>query len=238
MKLEADPMTYIVNARRKTVGLSNFGFFAMEAESMKIINASAKVDWIETGNEILRRLEAYGRTAYKSEDRITEDSAEKFIRMIVKRGHHSVLEHVAVSVRVICDRGITHEIVRHRIASYTQESTRYCNYGENGEVSFILPKFLQGAQSTSLYTLWWGAMKDAEIAYLQLLNEGAVPQEARSVLPNSLKTEIVMTMNLREWLHFFELRTAPSAHPDMQVVANAILSEFRAHVPVIFGEPT
>lgn len=203
---------------------------------MKIIESFISVDWIESSNKILRRLESYGRTAYKSEDKINEKSAEKFIRMIVKRGHLSVLEHVSVSVRVICDRGVTHEIVRHRIASYTQESTRYCNYakGKYGcELTFILPSFLKD-RSGKLYSAWLVAMIKAEATYLDMIRMGAKPQEARSVLPNSLKTEIVMTMNLREWLHFFKLRTTPSAHPDMQVVANMILREFKIHLPVIF----
>lgn len=223
---------------------------------MKILEPSISVDWLESGQEILRRLEAYGRTAYKSEDKIDEGSAGKFIGMIVLRGHLSVLEHVAVSVRVICDRGISHEIVRHRIASYTQESTRYCNYAKGefgGELAFILPSFLkeyyeeainkrlsvnsQRARTAGvLYREWLAAMKSAERTYIAMIGYGAKPQEARSVLPNSLKTEIVMTMNLREWLHFFRLRTASSAHPDMQVVANAILVEFKAHIPVIFCE--
>lgn len=203
---------------------------------MKILESSIAVDWIESGSEILRRLERYGRTAYKSEDRINDNSAIDFVKMIIKRGHLSVLEHVYVSVRVICDRGISHEIVRHRIASYTQESTRYCNYalGEFGrELTFILPSFFKN-KTGARYQEWLTNMRIAERTYRAMIGYGAKPQEARSVLPNSLKTEIVMTMNLRTWLHFFKLRTAPDAHPDMQVVANKMLDEFRAHIPVVF----
>lgn len=205
---------------------------------MKILGPSIEIDWIESGPDMLKRLEIYGRTAYKSEDKIDKDSAAHFIAMIIRRGHLSVLEHVSVSVRVICDRGVSHEIVRHRIASYTQESTRYCNYsgGEfGGELTFILPSFLKD-RSGVLYQEWLAAMRGAGRAYLAMIGYGAVPQEARSVLPNSLKTEIVMTMNLREWLHFFKLRTASNAHPDMQVVANMILNGFRDHIPIIFKE--
>lgn len=210
---------------------------------MKIIDSSIAVDWIESGSRMLQRLEIYGRTAYKSEHMITLESGKEFIKMLTKKEHLSVLEHVSVSVRVICDRGVSHEIVRHRIASYTQESTRYCNYSKEkfgSEITFIRPYFLQplpfaGCQNTStLYEVWFGAMREAEQTYLQMIDLGAKPQEARSVLPNSLKTEIVMTMNLREWLHFFKLRTAPSAHPDMQRVAKAILNDFKVHIPFIF----
>lgn len=205
---------------------------------MRILDSSVSVEWVESGHEILRRLESHGRTAYKSEDKIGEGSAEKFIEMIIKRPHLSVLEHVAVSVRVICDRGVSHEIVRHRIASYTQESTRYCNYAKGkfgNELTFILPSFLKD-KAGAMYQEWLVAMRTAERTYLAMIGYGAKPQEARSVLPNSLKTEIVMTMNLREWLHFFKLRTAPNAHPDMRVVAGKILGEFNLRIPVIFEE--
>ena len=201
---------------------------------MIIIQPSATVEWIESSAEIMLRLERCGRTAYKSEDKITEGSATKFIQMIIRRSHLSVLEHVAVSARVICCRGVSHEIVRHRIASYTQESTRYCNYGEHDDgVTFIAPSFLEDAEKPAI-SYWYIAMEDAERAYLGLLRLGRIPQEARSVLPNSLKTEIVMTMNLREWLHFFKLRTSSAAHPDMRIVAKLLQTEFQLHLPVIF----
>jgi thymidylate synthase (FAD) len=189
---------------------------------------------------MLRRIENAGRTAYKSEGCISEDSAVKFVKMLVARKHLSVLEHVSVSARVICDRGASHEMVRHRIASFTQESTRYCNYSQNrfgGEVMFVLPSFLHDKPDDHpLFQKWEGAMRDAERTYLEMIELGAKPEEARSVLPNSLKTEIVMTMNLRGWRHFFALRTAPAAHPDIRMVANMLLADFRRHVPVVFDE--
>ena len=189
---------------------------------------------------MLRRIETAGRTAYKSESRISDVSAVEFVKMLVCRQHFSVLEHVSVSARVTCDRGVSHEIVRHRIASYTQESTRYCNYSQKRfgrEVVFVLPSFLhERAKDDALFLKWERAMLDAERTYLEMVELGADPQEARSVLPNSLKTAIVMTMNLREWRHFFSLRTAPTAHPDMQIIAKELLAEFRSHVPVVFDD--
>lgn len=206
---------------------------------MKIINASVKIEAID-GYGILRDIEAAGRTAYKSEDAITSNSAKMFVDKIIRSGHHSVLEHRCVSARVVCDRGISHEIVRHRIASYTQESTRYCNYSKKkfgNEITFILPQFLTNAtEDSKLYAAWKRAMEESESVYLWLLENGASPQEARSVLPNSLKTEIVMTMNLREWRHFFTVRTAPNAHPDMQVIAKELLARCRQSIPVVFDD--
>jgi thymidylate synthase (FAD) len=205
---------------------------------MNIIKPSVEVYWHGVGNSILKKIEYYGRTAYKSEDKITEGSAERFIRMIMSQEpikHLSVTEHVNVTARVVCDRGVSHEIVRHRIGSYTQESTRYCNY--KGGITFILPWFLYDANGEGVkYHNWFYAMMTAEKYYLDLLNNKCTPQMARSVLPNSLKTEIVITFNLREWRHFFQLRTHKSAHPDMQIVAKMLLKEFQANVPIIFED--
>lgn len=189
------------------------------------------------GEEILQRLEAIGRVCYKSEDKITTGSAQKFISALIKNGHESVIEHTSVSVKVICDRGVSHEIVRHRLASYSQESTRYCNYSESkfcNQLTFIRPVFFE--RGSDRYKLWELAMESAEKTYLEMTAQGIRPEEARSVLPNSLKTEIIMTMNLREWRHFFRLRTAAAAHPQMRQVATLICMEFKANIPVIFDE--
>lgn len=201
---------------------------------MRVILASVKVESPINGEEILKAIERAGRTAYKSEDRITEDSARRFVKMLISSGHHSVIEHYTLSARFICDRGVTHEMVRHRLASYTQESTRYCNYSQNKfgkEITVINPAdFMTDEQ----LTVWLLAMEAAERHYFALIEIGCKPQMARSVLPNSLKTEIVMTCNLREWRHFFTLRTAPSAHPQMRQVARQLLHAFREFIPVIF----
>ncbi|MGA2617132.1 MAG: FAD-dependent thymidylate synthase [Thermoguttaceae bacterium] len=207
---------------------------------MKIITPRIEVLWTEAGETTLHRIEVAGRTAHKSEAGVSQDSAAEFVKMIVARQHFSVLEHVVVSARVVCDRGVSHEIVRHRIASYTQESTRFCNYSEKkfgGEILFVLPSFLYGkADDDLMFQKWRHAVQEAERTYLEMIRLGAKPEEARSVLPNSLKTEMVMTMNLREWRHFFSLRTATAAHPDMQIIAKSLLAEFRSHIPVVFDD--
>jgi len=204
---------------------------------MRVIKPSVELLDQLDGKEMLKKIEKIGRVCYKSEDRITEDSAEKFIRSILKSGHESVIEHEKISVRIICDRGVTHEIVRHRIASYSQESTRYCNYSNEKfgkELTLIQPLFW--SEDSAEYKVWLDSMQVIEDNYNKLMGLGAEPQQARSILPNSLKTEIVVTMNLREWRHFFKLRTAKRAHPQMREVACMILDLFKGYVPVIFDD--
>ncbi len=193
---------------------------------------------------MLKKIEKIGRVCYKSEDRINDDSAEKFISNILKRGHESVIEHETVSVRVICDRGVTHEIVRHRVASYSQESTRYCNYSKDkfqNQISVIdistgFSYDMDNPSDRLKYNIWHDAMEASENYYFQMLKAGASPQEARSILPNSLKTELVMTMNLREWRHFFRLRADCGAHPQMREVAGMLLDVFKEKLPVFFQD--
>lgn len=188
---------------------------------MKIIKPDVQFITPIDGATILKRLEQCGRVCYKSEDKITEGSAEKFVAGIIKRGHEAVLEHCSFTVKFICDRGVSHEIVRHRMASYCQESTRYCNYGKGKfgeEITVIEPCFLE--PGSRAYDYWRDACEGVEIRYFDMLAEGCTPQEARSVLPNSLKTEVVMTANIREWRHFLKLRCSPAAHPQMRESAN------------------
>ena len=204
---------------------------------MKEIRPSFEIMDDIDGAKILQKLERCGRVCYKSEDKITEGSAEKFIGMILKSGHESVLEHEKLTVKFICDRGVTHEIVRHRIASYSQESTRYCNYSKDkfgNELTFIRPCFW--ADDSEEYAVWKQAMEEIEKSYVKLISLGAKPEEARSILPNSLKTEIVCTMNLREWRHFFRLRTAERAHPQIREISVALLDELKKCIPVIFDD--
>lgn len=220
---------------------------------MRIIKPEFQILSELYGSEILMDIEAAGRTCYKSEDRVSTDSAMKFVKGLIQRGHESVLEHRSVSVRIICDRGVSHEIVRHRIAAYSQESTRYCNY--KGGVTFIAPCFLSDCPIGE-YTFdnfvtimpfdfsngtleWIKSMLNAERAYLTMLSCGMQPQEARSVLPNSLKTEIVCTYNLREWRHFFKLRAADTAgkpHPQMLEITVPMLEKFKQIIPVVFDD--
>ena len=202
---------------------------------MKIISPSVEILTPLDGTAVLRHIEQCGRVCYKSEGKTTESSAPAFVANIIKRGHEAVLEHFDITVKFICDRGVSHEIVRHRMASYCQESTRYCNYAKDdfgNEITVIEP-YYRDAQG--LY-LWRRACEAAEASYFELLNWGCTPQEARAVLPNSLKTEVVMTANLREWRHFFKLRTAPAAHPQMREVAKMLLKQMREMVPVVFDD--
>ena len=204
---------------------------------MKIINASYHIETPIDGAEMLKRIEKAGRTCYKSEDRITAESATAFVQKLIERGHESVLEHASITVRFVCDRGVSHEIVRHRIASFSQESTRYCNYSNDRfgyEITFIKPYFLK--EGTVAYALWSTAMHLANIMYSDMLAEGCTPQEARSVLPNSTKTEVVMTANLREWRHFLKLRTAKAAHPQMRELTVPLLHELQERIPVVFDD--
>ena len=204
---------------------------------MKIINPSYEILTPINGQQILKNIELYGRVSYKSEDKITDNSAEKFVKMLIDRGHESVLEHAGFSVRFICDRGISHEIVRHRLASYTQESTRYCNYSNNKfneEITVILPFFF--IDSYDKYDAWKSHCLQSEKAYFDLLSLGVTPEEARSVLPNSLKTDIIVTENLREWRHFLRLRTSKTSHPQMRQLTIPLLKELQSKIPVIFND--
>lgn len=193
----------------------------------------------EGGIAELQHIEKIGRVCYKSEDKITEDgeSAKKFVKMIIDRGHETMIEHSLLSVKFIVDRGVSHELVRHRIASFAQESTRYCNYSLNkfnSELTFIEPVFFE--KYSDQYTRWIDLMDEAECCYFDMLDYGATPQEARSVLPNSLKTEIVITANYREWRNFFKLRTAKAAHPSMREVTIPLLKDLKEKLPIIFDD--
>ncbi|MBR1616320.1 MAG: FAD-dependent thymidylate synthase [Treponema sp.] len=204
---------------------------------MRIIQPTAEILGSVNGEELIRHIERCGRVCYKSEDKITSSSAETFCRGIIKRGHEAVLEHASVTVKFTVDRGVSHEIVRHRLAAYCQESTRYCNYtGEKfgKEITVIKPLFWP--EDSLQYRAWRGLCETAEETYFGLMHTGAKPEEARAVLPNSLKTEVVMTANLREWRHFFKLRTAPAAHPQMRQVAIMALALMKAAIPVIFDD--
>ena len=216
---------------------------------MKIVNASYGIINKNRicGIEILKDIERVGRPCYKSEDKITNESAKKFVSMLIERGHEAMIEHNAISVRFICDRGVSHELVRHRLASFGQESTRYCNYSKDkfgNEITVIRPCWMKSSDEelNDDYSdnedeyLWCAAMESAESTYFGLLERGWKPQEARSVLPNSLKTEIVMTMNLREWRHFFSLRCDTPAHPQMRELTLPLLKEMSELIPIVFDD--
>ena len=206
---------------------------------MKIIKPSWRIAALTEADptRLMKHLEAVGRICYQSDDKITDTSYEPFLKSIIKRGHEAVLEHATVTAVVVCDRGVSHEIVRHRIASYCQESTRYCNYskGKFGEeITVIKPPFWD--EYSKEYETWVEACVQTENAYFDLLIQGATPQQARDVLPNSLKTQIAITMNIREWRHFFRLRCAKGAHPQMIEIACKGLAEFYDYFPCLFED--
>ena len=187
---------------------------------MNVTKPSVEIIDMKDYDEMIRKIEKIGRVCYKSEGNITEESAERFIRNILKRGHESVIEHEAVTVRMICDRGIT-------------------QFGNEITVIDIAGGFsydLNNETDLQKYEAWMRAMENAEKSYFELIELGATPQEARSVLPNSLKTEIVVTMNLRSWRNFFRLRCDSHAHPQMREVANIALDLFKKRLPIFFDD--
>ncbi|MFI3230071.1 MAG: FAD-dependent thymidylate synthase [bacterium] len=208
---------------------------------MKIVKPSYIIEQEIDQTKMLQTIERAGRTCYKSENLINPESAEKFVKNIISRGHESVIEHEKITIRIICDRGVTHELVRHRLASYSQESTRYCNYSNDkfgNELTFIEPCFFnsESEQDKLNKQIWLDSMQKIEEDYNKLISNGAKPEEARSILPNSLKTEIVVTMNIRSWRHFFKLRTDKTAHPQIREISNLILDELKLKLPVLFGD--
>ena len=221
---------------------------------MKVINASYEILTPINGEQILKNIEKIGRTCYKSEDKITDGSAEKFVGMLVKNGHEAMIEHESITVKFICDRGISHEIVRHRVASFAQESTRYANYSNDkfgNELTFIRPCWFKSSYSDINQELmgygsnmpigekiWLWCCCKAETDYMALLKRGWKPEQARTILPNSLKTEIIMTANLREWRHFFKLRCDKAAHPQIRELAIPLLEEFKSKIPAVFDDIT
>jgi len=190
-------------------------------------------------DHVLKLIEIAGRTCYKSEGFITPTSASPFVKKLVSSGYESVLEHASMTVKFVCDRGVSHELVRHRIASFSQESTRYCNYSTgkfDGQITFILPFWAQDiCDKDSAFSCWKQSCESAEKSYMRLLELGWKPEFARSVLPNSLKTEIVVTANMREWRHILKLRCSEKAHPQMRELMIPLYHELMAPLPELFN---
>ena len=207
---------------------------------MKIVEQSVEilpVGGILDGVSVIEHLERIGRTCYKSADKITEGSAEKFVRGIIKSGHESVIEHVSTSAKFITSRDVTHQIVRHRLAAQSQESQRYCNYslekfGE--EVVFVKPVYLNAG--THPYYIWVRSCDQAQSAYFDLIQSGCSAEEARAVLPNCCKTELVMTADLREWRHFFKVRCDKHAQQPIRELALVLLDKMNTAIPVVFED--
>jgi thymidylate synthase (FAD) len=207
---------------------------------MKIIKPSYEIlDQID-GQAILKKIELCARVSHKSEGNITPTSAARLVKRLIDLGDESVLEHVSITVRFICDRGVSHELVRHRIAAFTQESTRYCNYSQGKfchEITVVQPCFFVPDDFyKSKYASWIRACRKAEKSYFELLKNGATPEEARSVLPNSLKTEVICTANLRELRHILLLRADKRAHPQMRELMVPLLYELQKKIPVVFDD--
>lgn len=222
---------------------------------MNILKASYEIltPISEWGIAELKHIERIGRECYKSNDRITEDgsSAKKFVKMLIDQGHEAMIEHCSLSVYFTVDRGVTHEMVRHRLASFAQESTRYVNYSLDkfgNEINVIdicegikLDKKMSKMDSEIIGKIiaeWFEAMVDAEIHYMKMIELGATPQIARGVLPTSTKAGITITANYREWRHFFQLRTPETAHPQIRQVMIPLLTELKTKIPVIFDDIT
>lgn len=209
---------------------------------MKIVEPKYEIltDISEGGIKELQQIERVARVCYKSEDKITPDgeSAKKLVGFLVKQGHEAMLEHSQLSVLFTCDRGVANELVRHRIASFAQESTRYCNYSKekfSGELSFVKPSYI--SDGTREYYAWETVCVDAEAAYLCMVSDLKLrPEQTRCVLPLCLKTEIVVTANYREWRNIFKLRTPVAAHPQMRELMCPLLLEVQKKIPVVFDD--
>lgn len=223
---------------------------------MKLIKPYYEIFTPINKDEIYKAIEVAARTCYKSEDKITEDSAGKMVARLIASGHEAMIEHQSMSVRFICDRGVSHELVRHRIASFAQESSRYCDYSKGkfgGEITFIIPQWVNlpecsvndetsnlevfmVATETGNGVAWVKSLLHSEKYYMELLLAGWTPQQARTVLPNALKTEIVVTANFREWRQIFKLRAAKAAHPQMRELMIPLLEEMKGLMPEMFND--
>jgi thymidylate synthase (FAD) len=199
-----------------------------------------------------KEIELAARTCYQSEGKITEDSYKALIAKLIKSGHEAMLEFgPSITVKFVCDRGVSHELVRHRLCDFAQESTRYCNYSKNDEIVFITPPWIRNMPDPFICdnsysfnhvdvdtALWMESLLNSEASYLRLLELGWQPQQARAVLPNSLKTEINMKANIREWRHIFRLRCSPKAHPQMRELMIPLLQHFQRFAPELFNDIT
>ena len=208
---------------------------------VKVIQQSYEIlTDLSDSTKILKDIERVGRVCYKSESNITQDSYIKFRKMLRDRGHEAMIEHSQLSVKFIVNRAIANEIVRHRLFSFAQESTRYINYSKDkfgNEIKVIEPEELL-PENSSVYQFWYNSCKNAEDAYMALLYDNVKPEIARDVLPLSTATEIVVTGNIREWRHFFKLRCDPKAHPQLVSISRKLLNDLKSKIPVLFDDIT
>lgn len=205
---------------------------------MRLIKSKVEILDNLNGEEIIDKIAKVARTCYKSEDNSTSERDRELVKRLIKSGHEAMIEFADITVKFTCSRAISHELVRHRLCSFAQESQRYCDYSKdkfNHEITFIIPSWVID-DHTDVDKLWVKAMQEAEHNYFMLQAQGCTPQQAREVLPNSTKTEINMKANLREWRHFLKLRCSTAAHPDMRVLALDLLKQFHDNIPIIFDD--
>ena len=222
---------------------------------MKLIKPYYEILTPIDGDNVLQTIEKVSRICYKSEDKITNDSAKKLVKSLIERGHEAMIEFFDITIKFVCDRGVSHELVRHRLADFAQESTRYCDYSKDkfdNQITFIIPNWISDEQIDMVQRMnernyikidettrtWYHLMLECEQSYNMLIKLGWQPQQARAVLPNSLKTEINVKMNLRSWRNFFRLRVANAAHPQMRELTRPLLDELKTKIPIIFDDIT
>ena len=204
---------------------------------VKIVNPSVELITPLNGEEILKHIELCARNCYKSEDKITADSARKMVKKLLEMGHEAMIEHYNITVKLTTDVGAYKDLTRHRHASFAIESTRFCNYSKGkygNELTFIKPCHIP--EGSELYNLWYQTMEMIEKQYLAMSAAGAAVDQLRMLLPHSTKADVIMTANLREWRHIFKLRCAPAAHPTVQQVMKMLLSKFKKELPVFFDD--
>lgn len=231
---------------------------------MRLIKPNVEILDNVNGDEVISKIATVARTCYKSESSSTPDKDKKLVENLVKLGHEAMLEFFDITVKFTCSRSIANEIIRCRLASYAQESTRYCDYSKDKfdhDITYIIPSELNIPEGK--YTNWdndWcdvselkllypevdnlddatncflQSIKNSEYYYFMLLDRGWKPQQAREVLPHALKTELNMKANLREWRHFFSLRCSTKAHPDIRLLALDLLNQFHNLIPIVFDD--
>jgi thymidylate synthase (FAD) len=201
---------------------------------MKIIEPTIQVEKVDY-KQVMKNLERACRTCYRSEGKITEESYKTLLKNCINRGHESILEHEKVTIRMLCDIGVYKDLTRHRIASFSIESTRYCNYGKDkfdNQIKFIKPVNME--EGTELYNKWYDTCKIIEQNYIEMSKLEATPDQLRMMLPHSTAAEVTMTANIREWKHIFSLRCTKHTHPAVEQLMIPLLLKFKKEMPEIF----
>ena len=204
---------------------------------VKIIEPKVEIITPIDGDYILKHLELCARNCYKSEDKITTDSAKTMIKKLLEMGHEAMIEHFAITVKLTTDVGAYKDLTRHRMASFAIESTRFCNYSKGkygNELTFMRPSNME--EGSEIYNIWYKTMEMIENSYMEMAAKGAKADQLRIMLPHSTKADVIMTANIREWRHIFKLRCAPAAHPSVQEIMLLLLKEFRKQIPIFFED--